>query len=367
MESVMPDVQALRQRCHTFLSGDVPSTPAQDFAELAKWCELHQVAHDIYGEGKLVQDFEHKVAGLLGVEKAVFCITGTMAQVIALRLACDARSNRLVALHPSAHVLIHERANYQLLDHFKAIPVGDPFRPWEASDLKAWPDRIAAALYELPMREIGGQLPSWESLEELKRHCREHGIHLHMDGVRLWEASAGYGRSPAEIAAGFDSTYVSLYKGIGGFAGAMLGGTEEFIREAAVWIKRFGGNAARVSPYVIAAAARFDIRLQKMPLFLQRAKEVALILAEYPELRINPAQPQVNMLHIYCNVSRDRLTAIRNALAEEQGVWLFGGARHAALPDQSSFEWYVGESLLQMPDAGLRRILDLMAARLRSP
>lgn len=363
----MSDIHALRQRCHTFLSGDVPTTPAQDFAELAQWCELYQVSHDLYGEGRLVQDFEQKIAAMLGVEKAVFCITGTMAQVIALRLACDAAGNRHVAMHPTSHVLLHERANYQLLDHFKAMPVGDPFRPWKVDDLKAWPDRFAAALYELPMREIGGQLPTWDSLGELKSHCREQGIHLHMDGARLWEASAGYGRSPAEIAAGFDSVYVSLYKGIGGFGGAMLGGTADFIKEAIVWVRRFGGNAARVSPYVIAAAARFDSRLQKMPAYLQRAREVAGILATYPALRINPAQPQVNMFHVYCPVSRDRLTAVRNALAEEHGIWLFGAARHAALPDQSSFEWTAGESLLQMPDVALHRILDLFMEKLRSP
>jgi hypothetical protein len=72
------------------------------------------------------------------------------------------------------------------------------------------------------------------------------------------------------------------------------------------------------------------------------------------------------MMHVYCSVGRDRLTEIRNALAAEQGIWLFGGARHAPLPDQSSFEWYVGESLAQMPDATLRQTLDLFMEKLRS-
>jgi len=266
----------------------------------------------------------------------------------------------------SAHVLLHERSNYQLLDHFKALPVGDPFRTWSVDDLKKWPDRIGAALYELPMREIGGRLPSWEELEALKSHCRAQGIHLHMDGARLWEASAGYRRTPREIAHGFDSVYVSFYKGIGGLAGAMLLGSAGFVDKADTWIKRFGGNVARRSPYVVSAAMRFDERLAKMPAYLERTEWLYDVLREYPQIRLNPARPQVNMLHLYFPVGRERLTAIRDELAERHGIWLFSGARHAALPDQSSIEWYVGEALLNLPDERVREILALIADKLES-
>lgn len=360
----MPNPLALRQRCHTFLSGERPSTPAEDFAELARWCETHGTVHDIYGEGALVQDFEDKIAALLGYEKAVFCITGTMAQTVALRLACDAQGSSNVALHPTAHVLLHERSNYQLLDHFTALPVGDPFRTWSVDDLKAWPDPLAAALYELPMREIGGQLPAWETLEALKAHCRAQDIHFHLDGARLWEAAAGYGRSPAEVARGFDSAYVSFYKGIGAHGGAMLLGSAPFIAEASMWMKRLGGNVWRRSPYVASAAMRFDERLARMPAYLERTRALVALLRDYPQIRCNPAEAQVNMLHLYFPVSRERLTAIRDELAEQHGIWLFGGARHAPLPEQCAIEWYVGEALLGLPDARVREILDLVTARL---
>jgi len=360
----MNDWLTLRQQCHTFLSGERPATPAEDFAAMARWCEANDVAHDVYGDGAVVQDFEAKIASLLGFEKGVFCITGTMAQVVALRLACEDRGSRNVALHPSAHVMIHERSNYQLLDHFDALPVGDPFRTWTAKDLDAWPDRIGAALYELPMREIGGQLPAWEDLDALKAHCRERNIHLHLDGARLWEASAGYGRTPGEVARGVDSAYVSFYKGIGAHAGAMLLGSARFIERADTWIKRFGGNVARRSPYVVSAAMRFDERLAKMPAYLERTRALYAILRDYPRIAVNPAAPQVNMLHLYFPVTQERLTQIRDALAREHGIWLFGGAKHAALPAQSSVEWYVGESLLAMPDARVREVLDLVDAKL---
>jgi threonine aldolase len=354
----------LRQRCHTFFSGEKPASAAEDFAAMARWCEANDVAHDVYGEGTLVQDFEKKIADLLGYEKSVFCITGTMAQAVALRLACEASGSRNVALHPTAHVLNHERSNYQLLDHFKVLPVGDPFRTWSVGDLAAWPDDIGAALYELPMREIGGQLPDWETLEALKAHCRDRRIHLHMDGARLWEATAGYKRPLKEIARGFNSAYVSFYKGIGAHAGAMLLGSADFIAKADTWIKRFGGNVYRRSPYVVAAAMRFDERLAKMPAYLERTERLCDVLRDYPQLRINPAKPQVNMLHVYFPVGREALTEIRNELATEHGVWLFGGAKHAALPNQSAIEWYVGEALLNMPDARVRQIMDVVAGKL---
>ncbi|NEX62236.1 threonine aldolase family protein [Noviherbaspirillum galbum] len=361
----MPSTAELRAQCRVFISGSLPTTPAEDFAELSRWCEVNEADHDLYGSGNLIQGFERRIAKILGKERALFCISGTMAQAIALRIACEAKGGDTVALHPTAHVLLHERENYQFLDLFRAVRVGDPFRTWSAEDLQAWPGPVSAAFYELPMREIGGQLPSWESLKALGEHCRKRGIHFHMDGARLWEAAAGYGQPASDIAAIFDSVYVSLYKGIGGLAGAMLAGDVDFIARAEVWLRRFGGNVARATPYVAAAAARFDERIARMPRYLERAKEVARVVSARPGMRVNPSEPQVNMMHVYCAASRERLTAIRDELAGAHGIWLFGAARHAPLAGESSFEWYVGDALLQMPDRELEHILDLFAERLR--
>jgi threonine aldolase len=239
-----------------------------------------------------------------------------------------------------------------LLDHFKVLPVGDLHRPWTVDDLKAWPDKLGAACYELPMREIGGQLPAWETLDAIKTHCREQGIHLHMDGARLWEAAAGYARSLAQIAAGFDSVYVSFYKGIGGMGGAMLLGTRDFVAKAQMWTKRQGGsNVPALAVCRRPAAMRFDTRVAAMPAYLRRTEWLYDVLRDYPQLTPNPARPQTNMLHVYLPVSRERLTAIRDQMAERHGIWLFGRANHAPLPNQSYIEWYVGENLLALADA----------------
>ena len=69
-------------------------------------------------------------------------------------------------------------------------------------------------IVELPIREAGGKLPTWDQLAALKAAARDRGIPLHMDGARLWESTAFYDLPHAALCDGFASVYVSLYKGI---------------------------------------------------------------------------------------------------------------------------------------------------------
>lgn len=356
----------LLQQCHTVFPGHRARSPAEMFAAMSRWCEANGVANDIYGSGALIQEFEAKVAAILGMEAAVFCISGTMAQSIALRLACEDRGSRLVALHPTSHIFVHEKSNYQLLHSFDALQVGDRHRPWKVDDLTAVPDRLGAIGMEVPMREIGGQNPSWEQLNAIKDHARVRGVHLHMDGARLFEAAAGYNRSPKDVAQGFDSVYISLYKGIGGFGGSMLAGGAGFIARAAEWMRRQGGNVYQRSPYIVAAAMQFEQRLAAIPECFARTLWLYEELLDYPQIKVNPARPQANMLHLHLPVSRERAIAIRNQLAEEKGIWMFGRAENGALPATSIAEVYVGDNLTSMDNDKARAALADFAALLAS-
>lgn len=359
----MMDAELLRQ-CTTVIPGHRSRTPSEMFSAMAEWCEANGIEHDVYGEGQLIRAFEEKIASLLGFEAAVFCVSGTMAQTTALRLACEDRGSRLVALHPTAHILVHEKSNYQIFGHFHALQAGDRHRPWTAEDLRALPDRLGAVAMEMPMREIGGQNPSWEQLQEIKDHCRERGAHFHIDGARLWEAAAGYGRSVREIASGANSCYVSLYKGIGGLGGAMLAGSSSFIARAAESFARQGGNLIHRSPYIVAAAMQFDQRLASMPHLFRRTEWLYGVLRDYPALKLNPARPQANMLHLHLPVGRERAIAIRNSIAEEHKIWLYGRVASGALPDTSVVELYVGDNLVRLPDADVRQAFALLVAAL---
>ena len=359
------ELNLLRSRCHTVLVGHRQASVAEELAVMSAYCNVHHVEHDTYGEGEFIASFEHKIATLTGFESGVFGITGTLAQSVALRLACSDRGSELVGLHASAHVLKHENSNYQMLDHFKSVLIGEPTRIWKAADLERIPDRLGAVALELPMRELGGQLPDWHELQHIKKICQERHIHLHMDGARLWEAQAAYDRSLVEITNGFHSVYVSFYKGIGAMGGAMLLGSKEFTARARAWMQRMGGNVYRRSPYVISAAMQFDQRLAVMPDCLERARQVAALLGQFPRMQINPAIPQTNLFHLYLPAGAARAIEIRNQIAQQHGIWLFNRAINAALPDQSYFEWYVGDNLLAQSDEQVIKALTLLNHELK--
>eukprot|EP00041_Stephanoeca_diplocostata_P024117 m.603844 g.603844 ORF g.603844 m.603844 type:complete len:297 (-) comp22456_c0_seq14:1519-2409(-) len=106
----------------------------------------------------------------------------------------------------------------------------------------------AAIVIEIPQRMNGGATITFDDLRQLRSVCTRKGIHMHMDGARLWEAQPHYGRSISDICALFDSVYVSFYKGLGAMAGAMLCGSEAFVDAAREWRHRLGGQPFTFSP-----------------------------------------------------------------------------------------------------------------------
>ncbi len=356
----------LRNQCHTLLPHHSRQSLATRLAAMAAWCETHQIETDVYGESELIRSFEAKIANLLGFQAGVFCITGTMAQMVALQVACQQSTSSRVAMHASAHMKLHENSNYQVLNLYQALDIGNPFRPPLVADIAAVPEKLAAVLYELPMREIGGQLPSWDELNAIKAHCALRGTHLHMDGARLWEAAAGYDRALQEVCAGFDSCYVSFYKGIGSMGGAMLLGSSDFIEQARLGIKRLGGNLFQRTPYVLPAVMQFDEKLAQMPAYLARTHDFYRLLAPFKCFSMNPARPQVNLFHLYIAAEPEQVNAARNHVAQSEKVWLFGNAQRTALPGQSMLEFYVGENLLALPDVRISELLQLFCQQLEA-
>ena len=350
--------RALRRRSTFVVPDFATGSAAADFRAIAEWCEQNGIEHDTYGQGELVQGFERKIAALLGKAAAMFAPSGVMAQLAAVKVWAEAAGLDRFGIHPTSHLAHHEEQAYAALMHCHAVPVGQRLRPMLAKDLEAVRERLSSLHVELPIREAGGQLPSWDELEALKAAARERRMPLHMDGARLWESASYYGRDHAAIADGFDSVYVSVYKGIGGFAGALLAGDEDFIARARVWRRRLGGTIYHLSPLVASAALRFDERIALMPALHRRAVDLAAALAGLPGLRVNPSVPHTNMMHLYFDASAEALAEARDALAEESGCWLLNWAQPAEVPGWSMSELYVGDSLLA---AGNERVLPLFA------
>jgi threonine aldolase len=342
----------LREECELVVPGFVESSPAQEFKALADWCERHGIRHDHYGEGKLVEGFEQKIAALLGKPAAVFMPSGVMAQAAAVKVWTEAAHLPRFGMHPTSHLALHEEEAWSALLHCHGVLLGDRLRPLLAKDLDASSQPLACVIVELPIRDAGGQLPSWDELEALQAAARQRGVRMHMDGARLWESAAFYGRTHAEIAAGFDSVYVSVYKGIGALSGAVLAGSEDFIAQARLWRRRMGGTLYHLSPMVASAAMRFDERLALMPAVYARTLDLAAGLRDAcPALRVNPTVPQTHMFHLYLPAPVDAVNDARDAIAAQSRCWLFGGVRPAEVPGWSVVEISIGDRLLHADNA----------------
>lgn len=303
---------------------------------------------DIYGKGRIIEDFQEKMAALLGKEDAVFFPSGTMAQQIALRIWCDEKGIKKVAYHPLSHLEIHEEDGLKELHGIETVLLADRHRVIDLNDVMKMGDGIAAVLLELPQREIGGQLPSFETLEQISQYCRKKQIRLHLDGARLLEVLPYYQKSAAEVSALFDSVYLSLYKGIGGIAGAILAGDREFTQQSKVWKRRHGGDLISLYPYIISADYYFDMRAHKMGQYYQAAKEVAALFNSCYGIDTLPAIPVSNMFHVHFPYAKEQVEPVLAELGQEVEVGITG--RLTRLDEHSCyFEMSMGDQYSEIP------------------
>ncbi len=219
-----------------------PSTPAAMFRDLAAYAEEHDVAWDRYGERGAVAELEAQVAELLGKPAAVMFPSGVMAQQATLRAWCDRSGSRRVALPDLSHLLLYEQDGPRRVMGLELEPLTTGRETPTADALAKIGGRLGAAMVELPLRDAGCLLPTWDELVELSATARERGVPLHADGARIWESVPHWDRTLAEAADLFDSMYVSLYKGLGGSSGALVVCPEDLAGELRSWRQRMGGT-----------------------------------------------------------------------------------------------------------------------------
>ncbi|WDH75651.1 beta-eliminating lyase-related protein [Exiguobacterium marinum] len=278
---------------------------------------------DQYGQGKTIRQFEEKMAHVLGKESAVFFPSGTMAQQIALRIWCDETGKKAVAYHPLCHLEIHEQDGLKELHHIEPILVGDENRLMTLEEIQALPD-IACLLLELPQREIGGELPTFEELVAIHEHCRDKRIYLHLDGARLFESLPYYEKEASEICALFDSVYVSFYKGIGGIAGAILAGPKAFCETSKVWKRRYGGDLISLYPYILSSDYYYELRKDKMQGYRDAAVQLAARFNELEGVWTTPLIPVTNMFHLHFQGDEEEVGERMVRIQQETGVGITG-------------------------------------------
>ncbi len=355
--AVDDEIRRRRDACTHFLAGDGPVSPAEQLARIPVG-----VVPDVYGEGGVVADLEAHVAELLGKQAAVFLPSGTMAQGATLRVHADARASRTVLWHPFCHLDVHEEQAHARLHGLLGRPVGSRDRLITRADLDAVAEPVAALLLELPQRDLGGQLPPWDELVHQVGWAREHGAAAHLDGARIWEASAGYQRSPAQISALFDSVYVSFYKGIGALPGCCVAGSAELVGQVREWRRRLGGTLHALWPSAASALSLLPARLAEMPARLVHARAVAAAVAAVPGVRTVPEVPQTPMMHLLLSVRADRYAANARRLAEDSGIWAWPEAAATGDPDVVRVELSVGRATCALDPATVAEALAALTA-----
>ncbi|TMU83570.1 low specificity L-threonine aldolase [Bacillus sp. BHET2] len=320
---------------------------------------------DIYGSGKIIEDFQKKMADYLGKERAVFFPSGTMSQQIALRIWCDQLDVHKVAYHPLCHLEIHEEDGLKKLHGIEPVLLAEKDRVISLDDVVGLDEEVACLLLELPQREIGGQLPTYETLESISRYCRDKGIKLHLDGARLYEILPHYGKSAEEICSLFDSVYISFYKGIGGLAGAILAGDEGFTEESKVWKRRHGGDLISLYPYILSADYYFDQRINKMGEYYEGAKELAAYFRHCEGITTLPEIPVSNMFHVFFHYPQKRVESLLIDLYEVTGIGLTGYIKEVS-ENECAYEVSVGDQYPNVPKEEIENFFTLLNENLQN-
>ena len=297
-----------------------PRSPGETLAALGAACdELGIDTWDDYGDGGAVTRLEEQVAQLLGKPAAVFFVSGVMAQQAALRIWCERRGSRRVAIPDLSHLLLHEEDGPRLLHDFRFEHLTVGRRTATAADLRALPAGLGAVLVELPLRDAGCRLPSWEELTDLSAAARELGVPLHVDGARLWESQPFYDRPLDEIAALADSIYVSFYKGLAAPASAAVAAEADLAAELRSWRRRMGGTLYRMTPYAVGALVGLRDLLPRMGEYAAWGRAFAAELTA-AGFRVTPDPPHTNTMHVFADADRDAVNERLLAFVEREGM-----------------------------------------------
>jgi threonine aldolase len=259
---------------------------------------------DVFNEDPSVLALENKVAKLFGMPAALFCVSGTMTNQIAIsahitkgqEVICDELSH--IYLYEGGGIMANSGASVKLLK-------GDLGRLNKTQiELAISPDDIHAcesALVSLEntVNKGGGSYYSSESLTAISQFCRSKSIPLHLDGARIFNALTESGQTPLQFGQWFDSISVCLSKGLGAPVGSVLLGSVGFIKKAKRIRKRLGGGWRQAGFLAAAGIYALDHHVLRLKEDHIRAKKIVDICSKLPWVRsILPVSTNIVIIQI---------------------------------------------------------------------
>lgn len=277
--------------------------PGDYLNELQKINSATNIVRDSYGAGGAMEALEKKFAEITGKEKAIFMPSGTMANQLAIAVLSG--ENSKIFVQESSHIFRDEADAAQSVFQKRLMPLakGDAF--FTATQLQSaveslgeeevFETGIGAVSIENPVRRADGKYVPLEEIKKIRTYCLSNNIRLHLDGARIFMASAWTGVSVKEYASYFDTVYISLYKYFGAASGAVLCGPKEIIDKMPHLIKVHGGsmygnwaNAAMA----LYRAEEFENRLQAA---IKASGEIFSALNKLAGIRITPLEGGTNL------------------------------------------------------------------------
>lgn len=262
-----------------------------------------EVGDDVFGEDPTVHALEDHVAGLFGRESAMFVPSGVMATQVLLATLCDRGTE--VVCEADAHVVAFEAGAASLIANVQFQTIfGDRGR----LDAAQVSDRLRPAMFpytqtsaisvEEPTNRGGGAIHGIGRVAALRALADDHGIVLHGDGARLFNAIVATGVAPEDYGRLFTGFSVCLSKGLGAPVGSVVVGDADVVDEARLWRRRLGG-AMRQSGVVAAAGLHaLQHNVARLAEDHEHARMIAERIADANAEAVNPETVETNIVYV---------------------------------------------------------------------
>ncbi|KQC33833.1 threonine aldolase [Nonlabens sp. YIK11] len=265
-----------------------------------------EVGDDVYKEDPTVNELERRVAEMFGMDDALFFPTGSMANQAAIKmhtqpgeqLICDKYAH--VYNYEGGGVSFNSGVSCKLLDGSRgmvtATQVEEAINP---------PDFYHSPLTKLVCLENttnkgGGACYDWEVVKEIKAVCIKHGLGLHLDGARLWNAMVKTNQDPKEYGELFDSVSVCFSKGMGTPLGTVLTGKNPLMKKAMRVRKVLGGGMRQTGFMAAAALYALDHNIERLNEDHRKASELETFLAAQSWVKkVEPVETNIIIFEVF--------------------------------------------------------------------